>query len=232
MAKPLLSKAISSVSRLSRTQMVWVCLVGSMTTVGGLLLALEGERAPRMDGLALAATPPSAGATPIEAIYRTRAAIEDAAWLGIVIHHSGSLHGAAATVAGEHEARGLAGLGHHFVIGNGSGSKDGELHVGYRWLEQLPGAHTGGPEQDLYNRRYIGVCLIGDGDRRGFSEAQLTRLTQLIRSLQERLGLNADDIVLHRDVAMTTSPGRTFPEASFRASLLGRGDTAFAHVAE
>ncbi len=224
MANQLFSKAIASLNRLSRPQVVWVCLIGSMTTVGGLLLALEGERAPRMDGLALAATPPAAGATPIEAIYRTRSAIEEGSWQGIVIHHSGSLHGSAATVASEHEARGLAGLGHHFVIGNGSGSEDGELHVGYRWLEQLPGAHTGGPQQDMYNRRYVGVCLIGDGDRRGFSEAQLARVTRLVRSLQSRLGLDPEQVVLHRDVAATTSPGRAFPEASFRASLLGPGE--------
>ncbi|RMD63068.1 MAG: N-acetylmuramoyl-L-alanine amidase, partial [Planctomycetota bacterium] len=95
-----------------------------------------------------------------------------------------------------------------------------ELFVGYRWLDQLPGAHAAGPDQDVYNRRWIGICLIGDGDRRPFTPAQLRRLTELLQALQERLGITEDRVLLHRQIAATTSPGRLFPEAEIREALL------------
>jgi len=208
---------------LRRTPVVWGSLACAMTAVGGLLLALEGEPAPTVDGVALAAPVAAAGATPIEAIFETRAEMDRGRWRGIVIQHSGSVHGSAATLAAEHQARRLHGLGHHFVIGNGHGADDGELYVGYRWLDQLPGAHTGGPHEDLINRSYIGICLIGDGDRRGFSERQIRRLTQLVRALQARFDLADDQILLERDVAPVTSPGRRFPEAGFHESLAHMG---------
>jgi hypothetical protein len=207
--------------RVKRTPLVWGSLLCAMTVVGGLLLALEDQPAPTVDGVALAAPVAAAGATPIEAIFNTRADLEEGRWRGIVIQHSGSVHGSAATLAAEHQARALHGLGHHFVIGNGHGADDGELYVGYRWLDQLAGAHTGGPYEDVINRSYIGICLIGDGDRRDFSERQVRRLTQLVAALQRRLGLSDDQILLERDVAPVTSPGRHFPEAGFRASLAG-----------
>ena len=203
----------------TRTRIVWGSLLGSMTCVGALLLFLEGDPAPRMDGLALAAPVAAVGATPIEAIFETRVPLQDGRWEGIVIHHSGSPFGSPATIAAEHQARRLHGLGHHFVISNGNGAEDGELHVGYRWLDQLPGAHSGGPDEELLNQRYIGVCLVGDGDRRPFTEAQIRRLTLMVGALQRRLGLPDDRVILHRDAAGATSPGHYFPEASFRAEL-------------
>ena len=63
-----------------------------------------------------------------------------------MIHQSGSAYGKPSTIEAEHVAQNLRGLGHHFVIGNGSGMDDGEVHVGYRWLDQLPGAHAAGTE--------------------------------------------------------------------------------------
>lgn len=199
---------------------MWGSLLGAMTTVGALLLALQGEPPPRMDGLALAAPVASAGATPIEAVFDTRVPIRSGEWQGIVVHHSGAPYGSAATIAAEHRARRLDGLGYDFVIGNGDGAEDGEIHVGYRWLDQLPGAHTGGPNEELYNRRYIGICLVGDGDRRPFTQAQVRRLTQLVTALQRRLGIPDDRVVLNRDVAATSSPGRFFPLADFRRALV------------
>lgn len=207
-------------NRLGRTRTVWLCLAASLGLVGLTLLLVEGKPEAGPAGYPLAATVDTAGAPAIEAVFNTRVPIEEGRWKGIVIHHSGSLYGSAADLAALHRARGLHGLGHHFVIGNGAGAGDGELFVGYRWLEQLPGAHAAGPQQDRYNRETIGICLVGDGDRRPFTEAQMRRLVELVRALQERLNLAPSDIVLHRDIAATTSPGRLFPEAEFRAALL------------
>ncbi len=203
-----------------RRRVVWVTLLAAMTGVGGMLAALQGEKAPRLDGVALAAAVPAEGpSATINSVFNTRAPLESGHWLGIVIHDSGSSAGSAATIAADHESRGLLGLGHHYVIGNGRGSDDGELYVGYRWLDQLPGAHAAGPDQDLYNRRYIGICLVGDGDRKPFSEAQMTRLVELVNSLTAELGIPSENVILHRDIAATTSPGRFFSEATLRRAI-------------
>lgn|GEM_PF-249566 len=209
-----------AVNRLGRTRMVWLSLGASIMVVGATLLLLEGRPANGAVGFPLAETVDAAGATNIEAIFNTRAPLAESQWRGIVIHHSGALYGSAQDIAALHRARGLHGLGYHFVIGNGAGAGDGELFVGYRWLDQLPGAHAAGPEQDRYNRETIGICLIGDGDRRPFTPAQMRRLTELVRALQSRLGIASRDIYMHRDIAATTSPGRLFPETELRASLL------------
>jgi len=202
-----------------RARVVWAALVASMTGVGGLLLALDGRPTPRLDGLALIAPVPAAGAATLDAVFNTRRPLDRGRWQGIVIHHSGALHGSASSLAAEHASQRVAGLGYHFVIGNGDGAENGELHVGYRWLDQLPGAHVGGPDQTRFNERYIGICLIGDGDRRPFSDAQLRRLTRLVAALASELELPPESIVLHRDVAASASPGRLFPEAAFRRGL-------------
>jgi len=205
---------------LRRRRLVWVTLLAAMTGVGGMLAVLQGEKAPRLDGVALAAAVPAEGPTAtINSVFNTRSPLASGQWLGVVIHDSGSSSGSAATIAADHESKGLLGLGHHFVIGNGRGSDDGELYVGYRWLDQLPGAHAAGPDQDIYNRRYIGVCLVGDGDRKPFSEAQMTRLVELVGALTVELGIPADQVILHRDIAATTSPGRFFSEATLRRAI-------------
>ncbi len=206
----------NTLSRLGRAQVVWLSLMGAMTGVGGLLLALDGTRAPRLDGMALARPIAASGPSAIDLVFDTRAPIEEGRWDGIVIHHSGSMLGSAADVAAAHEARGLHGLGYHFVIGNGRGSGDGEIHVGYRWLDQLPGAHVAGENAGALNRRYLGVCLIGDGDRRPFGDTQLSRSADLVGALLDRLGLGVDDVLTHRDLAPVSSPGVRFPESEFR----------------
>ncbi len=48
------------------------------------------------------------------------------------------------------------------------------------------GAHTAGEHGDWYNRNAIGICLVGDGDRREFTPAQIARLLQTVHALQRR----------------------------------------------
>ncbi|MHC4976736.1 MAG: peptidoglycan recognition protein family protein [Planctomycetota bacterium] len=203
----------------NRSAIVWTSLLVSMTVVGGLLMLVQGSPAPRIDGLALSMPVAAQGPSRVESIYRTREDLDASRWDGIVIHHSGSTFGSPASIAEQHERSGIMGLGYHFVIGNGQGTEDGELHVGYRWLEQLPGAHSAGPEGDYYNQRYIGICLVGDGDRRPFTETQIQRLLDLTASLRQELGLPMESVRLHRDIAGVTSPGRLFPQSRFELRL-------------
>ncbi|MBL0922722.1 MAG: N-acetylmuramoyl-L-alanine amidase [Phycisphaerales bacterium] len=211
---------VATIARLRRPQVVWLSLLVSMSAVAGLLLVLEGPPAPQVRGLALAAPSRAPAAASIEAVFTTRAGLDRQRWQRIVVHHSGAAFGSPATIAAEHEGRNLKGLGYHFVIGNGSGSGDGELYVGYRWLDQLPGAHAAGAESEWNNLHSIGICLVGDGDRRAPTPAQMRRLVELVRALSGELDIPASEVRLHRNLAGTTSPGRFFPETELRAALL------------
>ena len=212
--------ALSFIRGLTRPQVVWLSLLVAMTGFGGLLLAIDAPRAGSTRSIARAASTGGANAPGIESIFqRLDTPLADERWQRIVIHHSAAPFGSAETIAAEHTARGLQGLGYHFVIGNGQGSEDGELFVGRRWLEQLPGAHVAGPQAPWNNEHAIGICLVGDGDRRAFTPAQLARLTELVTALGAELEISESQIVLHRDLAPTSSPGRLFPEAALRARL-------------
>jgi N-acetylmuramoyl-L-alanine amidase len=119
-------------------------------------------------------------------------------------------------------AAGLKGLGYHFVIGNGNGMDDGRIHVGSRWLNQLPGAHAAGRDADWHNQHSIAICLVGDGNRGQFTETQMRRLVQLVDTLTRELNIPRDKVLLHSVIARTTDPGRLFPEAAFREELAAR----------
>lgn len=190
-----------------------------MSLSGGLLWLVDGGPAPRLDGLALAPLAATEGPASLEVVFDTRQPIQNGRWQSIVIHHSGSMVGTPESIEAQHRARNATGLGHHFLIGNGSGIRDGELHVGYRWLDQLPGAHAGGPDGDWFNRNSISICLIGDGERRDFTDAQFRRLVDLVADVQRHCGIPDDRVYLYREIAATSAPGRHFPAAEFRESL-------------
>ena len=207
-----------------RTQIVFATFALSMTLVMGLL-ALD--------------TPSSAGGFPLTTItplddqsnpngdqlFATSEPLAADRWTGIVIHHLGDHFGTAESVHRQHLSWGYQGLGYHFLIGNGNGLGNGEVHVGYRWIEQLPGAHVVGPEGRSHNNQSIGICLIGDGDRQAFSERQIRHLARLVQRLQRQFGIAAADVRLHRDLANgITSPGVRFPEADFHGQLLNPTD--------
>lgn len=204
---------------LTRTRVVWVSLLIAMSSVTVILMALSGRPVPRLDGVSLPPLAAAGGIAPVESVFRTRAEIEDGRWLGIVVHHSGSPVGSPASIAAEHEALNFRGLGHHFVIGNGRGMDDGELHVGYRWLEQLPGAHAGGPRGDWHNLHSISICLVGDGNRRPFTVSQIRRLVQLVAALCRELEIPPENVLLHSEIAPASDPGVYFPAAAFRGQI-------------
>ncbi len=202
-----------------RARTVWLSLLAAMTGVGGLLLAVDAGPAPSVDGLTLTPLVATGTSSSIESVFQTRQPLATQRWTHIMIHHSGSPVGTPASIETEHRAQRLKGLGHHFVIGNGRGMDDGELHVGYRWLDQLPGAHAAGPRGEAMNQAAISICLVGDGNRQPFSRAQLTRLNQLVGALCAELKIPASRVILHSDVAPIADPGRLFPETLLREQL-------------
>lgn len=206
-------------SKNRRTPLVWISLLIAMTGVASVLSALQNAPGHRADGVVLTPLAGRAGADSIEAVFATRQPLDRERFRSIMIHQSGSAYGKPSTIEAEHVEQNLRGLGHHFLIGNGSGMDNGEVHVGYRWLDQLPGAHAAGPEAAWYNHHAISICLVGDGDRRPFTDTQIQRLVQLVNAIAVEFDIPQDQIVLHRDTAGGSDPGMLFPIAEFRERL-------------
>ncbi len=203
-----------------RTRIVWVSFLSAMTMVIGLLTLGDREGgSPGFPVVTPAFVPDSQ--TP-HAIFKTAAALDTQRWRGIIIHHSGEPAGDADSMRRRHLSYGYRGMGYHFLIGNGNGLGDGVTHVGTRWVNQQPGAHCIGPDGDYHNQRSIGIALIGNGDRRPFTERQITELIRLVQQLQSELNLPPSAVYLHRDVArdLTSSPGEFFPVGQFEQRLL------------
>lgn len=203
----------------TRTKIVWGALLISMSGCAGLLMLSSSGSGSSLRGLSLTPLVASGAPTSIEGVFETRVPVDHQRWQSIVIHHSRSPYGSPESLDREHRAMNLQGLGYHFVIGNGNGMGDGEIHIGARWLDQRTGAHAGGQRADWYDDHSIGICLVGNGDRRPFSRAQIARLVQLTTALARQLDIPADAIVLHSDIAPTSDPGWYFPEAAFREQL-------------
>jgi len=162
--------------------------------------------------------------TVADPVFNTSAPLDHDRWSAIVIHDLGSLSGDPDTIHRQHLSFGYQGLGYHFVIGNGNGMNDGVIHAGYRWNEQLPGAHTAGKNAEHFNQQSIGICLVGNGERRPFTDRQMASLVNLIQRLQRELDIPASRVYLHREVAVdvdppVTSPGRYFAQWQLRDQL-------------
>src|SRR5436309_13497471 len=110
-------------------------------------------------------------------------------WQYIVIHHSATPAGNAASFDRMHKAKGWDELGYHFVIGNGTGSADGQIEVGPRWPKQKWGAHAKTADQ-RFNNYGIGICLVGNFDIERPTKAQMESVERLVGYLMKtyRLG--------------------------------------------
>jgi hypothetical protein len=204
-----------------RTRNVWGVFLASMTVVlGALTLGDPGAGA----GSLIATQVSVIGDTRPgrDQLFDTQAPIDEDRWQEIVIHGLGRPSGNAETVHRLHQSYGYEGLGYHFLIGNGAGLGDGTIQVGYRWDRQQPGAHVARVALDhrRHNQHSIGICLVGNGDVRAFSDGQMRTLVSLVRSLQRRFEIPAGRVVLHSDLAPgVPSPGTHFAEAWMRQQL-------------
>jgi N-acetyl-anhydromuramyl-L-alanine amidase AmpD len=142
-------------------------------------------------------------------------------WDYIVIHHSGGSTGSAAAFDKYHrEVRKWDELGYHFVIGNGSGSADGQIEVGSRWPKQKYGAHAKTPDNQ-YNEHGIGICLVGNFDNTRPTARQMQSLTRLVTYLSDTYRVPQRSIIGHKMTGKQTEcPGRYLDIAAVRASVL------------
>ncbi len=143
-------------------------------------------------------------------------------WKAIVIHHSATDAGSAASFDRSHrEDRGWSrGLGYHFVIGNGDGARDGEIEIGPRWRKQQGGAHAGAGAVH-YNEHGIGICLVGNFEGAPPSAKQMAALRTLIRALSRRYEIAPKDVLPHKTVRPkpTNCPGARFPMDELRRAI-------------
>lgn len=147
-------------------------------------------------------------------------------WKYLVIHHSATENGSAVAFDTLHRSRGYDELGYHFVIGNGNGGQDGRIEVGSRWTRQKWGAHCGGTPGNEYNNLGIGICLVGNFQKRLPSEQQLASLETLVRYLMATYRIPRERVITHRDapLANTLCPGDQFHRyfyETFLPSLAG-----------
>ncbi|HRX84884.1 MAG TPA: peptidoglycan recognition family protein [Phycisphaerae bacterium] len=141
-------------------------------------------------------------------------------WTDIVIHHSASRSGGAAAFDRYHRTvQHWDELGYHFVIGNGTDTRDGQVEVGGRWTKQKHGAHCKTPD-NYYNEHGIGICLVGDFSKTSPSAAQLASLQRLLLFLTARCHIPVSRIRTHGGVTHKTQcPGRNFPLAQVQRNL-------------
>jgi LysM repeat protein len=141
-------------------------------------------------------------------------------WKYIVLHHSGTKTGNAKIFDYYHRnVRGMEnGLAYHFVIGNGSNSKDGQIEVGSRWRKQIKGGHL---KSEAQNQVAIGICFVGDFDRNRPTQKQIASLLELVMYLRQVTHNPNIKIVLHREINVTPTdcPGRYFPAKAIRDLL-------------
>lgn len=128
-------------------------------------------------------------------------------WKWIVIHHSATPTGGAKAFDKMHRAKGWDELGYHFVIGNGTDTRDGQIEIGSRWPKQKYGAHTKTPDNQ-YNDVGIGICLVGNFDVTRPTQAQLRSMAKLVSFLMKRYNIPPSRVIGHRDAKPTDCPGR------------------------
>ena len=137
-------------------------------------------------------------------------------WKYIVIHHSDTDKGSAASFDRYHrEVRHWESLGYDFVIGNGNGCPDGQIEVGPRWTYQQVGAHAGVKE---FNETGIGICLVGNFDQTKPSSTQMRSVAQLVAFLMKQYHIPPDHVIGHHEAkhGATNCPGRNMNLAYLR----------------
>ncbi|MEK7448933.1 MAG: peptidoglycan recognition family protein, partial [Planctomycetota bacterium] len=143
-------------------------------------------------------------------------------WQYIVIHHSATTKGNAKVFQEYHRTKmGLDGLAYHFVVGNGTYSKDGEIEYAQRWHYQQPGPHC---FDAAMNGKSLAICLVGDFDKNNPTEKQMIALRQLIRELQQKYNIPTENIIGHKeaDPGKTDCPGKNFPMTAIKSRLAAK----------
>ncbi len=122
-------------------------------------------------------------------------------WKFIVIHHSATDAGDSETFHKFHSDQGYGGLCYHFLIGNGNGMPDGKIEESFRWKEQIAGTHV--DINSWYHNIFgIGICLVGNFEKRLPTDKQMESLIRLIRRLVKEHNIPRSNILPHNGVPL------------------------------
>jgi N-acetylmuramoyl-L-alanine amidase len=152
-----------------------------------------------------------------ELIYPNKA---DRPWRYIVLHHSAAPSGNYDQIDSEHrKILGIDGCGYHFVIGNGTGSGDGQIEVARRWANQKQGVHCRNARTHDVDEYGIGICLVGDLDKAPPTPRQIAAAKALVAHLSTRYNIAQARVQTHSHLAATKTvcPGRHFPDEEILA---------------
>jgi N-acetylmuramoyl-L-alanine amidase len=153
----------------------------------------------------------------------------DRPWKYIVLHQSAKATGNYDEIDREHrKILGYDGCGYHFVIGNGSGSDDGQIEVSQRWNSQKQGAHCRNAKSHDADEYGIGIVLVGNFEEQPPTPRQIAAAQALIAYLSQRYQIAPAGVRTHAHLAATPTvcPGKYFPsEAMLMLSkeALGQG---------
>jgi hypothetical protein len=204
-------KPIQTTAASRRRFTVFLSLVGLLSLTSALLLALAPD--PLAPGSAASLFALDQRGSSMDAVFDTGVPVAKGRWKSIFIHHSRTPSGNADTLASP-----IGGLADHFVIGNGSGCVDGGVQIGNRWSNQLPAGEVPGTRSIATD--CVSICVVGDFDRTAPTPTQQLRLTQLVHTLQSRLGVGAAQVYLHQGTNTAADIGSAFPVAALREQLL------------
>jgi len=200
----------SVVKKSQRKFIVFTSLIGVLTVTSALLLAFApAPVSPDAANSLYAIEAPSS----LDVVFETKAPTVSGRWKYIYIRHTRTPAGNALTLG-----QSSHGMGDHFVIGNGEGCIDGEIQIGQRWNQQLsalPPVSGATIDKDC-----VSICLVGDFDRAVPTPTQLHRLSQLVRTLQGRLAIRADHVLLLDLPRSAAGTGKYFPTSAFGSELL------------
>jgi hypothetical protein len=199
------------VKKNKRAATVFAGLLGVLTVTSALLLALApAPLRPDEDssrGIAMLAAERHA---PLTGVLETRTPVQKGRWQYIFVRHS-------KTDPGDQRRLG-SDLADHFVVASGPGSFDGAVQMTARWSNQVSaGAPRGASE---IHPKCISIVLVGDLDRTVPTPNQLARTTQLVRTLQQELGIPAENVLVLDGRGSPAGVGRFFPTEAFADSLL------------
>ena len=143
-----------------------------------------------------------------------RAPVRGGRWKYTVVHNSGTRQGSARAFDfyHRHTKHMPNGMAYHFVIGNGTTTRDGQIEIGERWRRQINGGHV---HSDYLNNIALGICLVGDFNRDQPTRAQYASLQELITYLRKRVGRvdrRLSIVKAHREInpVPTDCPGNLF----------------------
>lgn len=126
----------------------------------------------------------------------------------LVFHHTAANGLTPEEINRNHISQGWGAIGYHFYI-----RKDGKIYRGRP--EESVGAHAIGR-----NRTSIGICLEGNFEEEGLTDAQKESLERL--SVDMIIKYNLEDCIGHRDVYETLCPGKNFPMDNIRQEIAQR----------